>query len=898
MLWCLDHEGVIEPFEAQGGVFLSLYPEIIARQYGLERERLIDFAELWTFVYPLCSVPRTVAALARILKQDDDDEAAPEVQMSLFTQVVAKTFAALIPLRKDTTFCALAAFMSQAHWFFAPALCANLGLDDADILAFGGAQKALRILDQLPKWQDEPVGQGDLGQSITEDEAVRMLTKQLPQNPELRPSQIAYTKAVQKMFSSASNKSRSDDAAHIHLLQAGTGIGKTLGYLASARLWADRNDEPVWISTFSRHLQDQIADEVKRVAPAEDVVIRKGRENYLCLLNYDEMAMGSDAWDFDQRIVLGLIARWMLASHEGILVGADFPLWLEERADSRLLNALRLKQGECIYSACPFYERCYIEKSRYRSRKAKVIIANHALTLRQAIQGNLPYSRLIIDEAHQLFDATDSATRLRLGLYEALELRRWLLGAARSERRRSRRGLSHRLEALSLSEKAMESLQKVLLATQVFGDPEGSPERILENAPIGILEEFFHAIVQDMNAADNGENPLGFSLEAPLMDAQDTPLKQMAEELHQQIERLYQAMLALIKALQTMLDEVGDSEISEHRQIVALLHSLEEYPLQQLHGWLYLLARLLGKDPQAANENTSEGSKSNHPAVIERMYMQPRTRQRRFEVGLEMVFRDPTEILQNWLYAVPQKAVLLTSASLGVNPQAIDWKFAHRRTGVQHLIKDSDPETLPAQEVFISPFDYPKQSRILVATDVDIYQAASVHAAMQACFIASCGGALGLFTAIHRAKTCYGAIAKNLRDHDIPLYSQHNDQAGNMLLGECMRQQENACLLATDAFRDGVDIPGNALRLVVMDRLPWARPDLIHRHRKSHFGKDYNHEILGQRLLQGFGRLIRSAEDQGAFVLLDQRLPSSLEQIFPIPVERLPIAEIIKVLSK
>ena len=523
-LWCLEADGVFAPFADQSGVFLSLYPEVIARQYGLAREQLIDFAELWTFVFPITPVPRTISAVAQILEQDYDEQSAPEAQIALLPQIVAYTFSAALALKQDKEFCALAAFMQQAHWVFAPALCANLGLDETDILSLGGDEKALRILEKLDKWQDEPVGYGDLGRGISEEEAVRTLSAQLPKNPELRPSQMAYAKAVQKVFSPESNRARGDDSAHIHLLQAGTGIGKTLAYLASARLWAERNDEPVWISTFSRHLQDQIAAEVRRVASAEDVVIRKGRENYLCLLNYDEMIRGSFAWDSEQRIVLGLIARWMLKSREGILVGADFPLWLEERADGRLLAALRLKQGECIYSACPFYERCYIEKARYRSRKAKVIIANHALTLRQAIRGFLPYSRLIIDEAHQLFDATDSATRLRLGLFEALELRRWLLGAGRSGNRRARRGLSHRLSALTLSEKATESLQKVLLAAQVFGEPEGCHERILEHAPIGILEEFFRAIVAEMHSNDHGDNPMGFALEAPLADAEDTPL--------------------------------------------------------------------------------------------------------------------------------------------------------------------------------------------------------------------------------------------------------------------------------------------------------------------------------------------------------------------------------------
>ena len=337
--------------------------------------------------------------------------------------------------------------------------------------------------------------------------------------------------------------------------------------------------------------------------------------------------------------------------------------------------------------------------------------------MRQAIQRHLHYSRIIVDEAHQLFDATDSATRLRLGLSEALELRRWLLGVGRSTRRRARRGLNQRFANFALSRKAVECLQDVLRGCHIFGDPEDCVERILENAATGILEEFFQAIVQEMVQGEREKNALGFAYEAPLRDAKETPIKQKAEILHQQIERLYTAMIRLTRALNTMLDAAGDGDqAGEYGQIAALLNSLEESPLQQLHGWLYLLARLLGKDPQAANENRTEDASSQHPAVIERIYLQPQTSQRFFEVGLEMVFRDPTEILQNWLYAIPQKAVLLTSASLGVamEAQQLNWRFAHLRTGVHHLIRDSALADAPHQEVFDSPFEYAKQACVLL----------------------------------------------------------------------------------------------------------------------------------------------------------------------------------------
>ena len=105
-----------------------------------------------------------------------------------------------------------------------------------------------------------------------------------------------------------------EEEPHVVLAEAGTGVGKTLGYIAPASLWAERNEGTVWLSTFTRNLQRQIDRELDRLYPeakakAEKVVLRKGRENYLCLLNMEE-ALGRSALVPAERIALGLMARW------------------------------------------------------------------------------------------------------------------------------------------------------------------------------------------------------------------------------------------------------------------------------------------------------------------------------------------------------------------------------------------------------------------------------------------------------------------------------------------------------------------------------------------------------------------------------------------------------------
>jgi ATP-dependent DNA helicase DinG len=115
-------------------------------------------------------------------------------------------------------------------------------------------------------------------------------------------------------------------------------------------------------------------------------------------------------------------------------------------------------------------------------------------------------------------------------------------------------------------------------------------------------------------------------------------------------------------------------------------------------------------------------------------------------------------------------------------------------------------------------------------------------------------------------------------------------------LVDIFRAEEDACLLGTDAVRDGVDVPGRSLRLIVFDRVPWPRPDILHKARRAHFGGvRYDEALTRLRLKQAFGRLVRRADDSGVFVLLDPMLPSRLAGAFPegVRIERLGLRDAI-----
>jgi len=173
-----------------------------------------------------------------------------------------------------------------------------------------------------------------------------------------------------------------------------------------------------------------------------------------------------------------------------------------------------------------------------------------------------------------------------------------------------------------------------------------------------------------------------------------------------------------------------------------------------------------------------------------------------------------------------------------------------------------------------------------VITDVRKDDLDQVAAAYRALFLAAGGGALGLFTAIQRLKAVHERIAEPLEDAGLPLYAQHLDGLDVSTLVEIFRAEEDACLLGTDAVRDGVDVPGRSLRLIVFDRVPWARPDILHKARRLAFGgKKWDERLTRRRLRQAYGRLIRRARRHCVFVLLDPMMPSRLSGAFPAGVE-------------
>ena len=292
------------------------------------------------------------------------------------------------------------------------------------------------ILRSTPSLRPEPPA----GQHGISDEDARLhLARALGEGSEVRLAQSDYAGHVAAAFQPPEREAE----PHVVLAEAGTGVRKTMGYLAPATLWAETNEGAVWVSTYTRNLQTQIDGELDRfypdpVAKSVKVVVRKGRENYLCLLNLEEASRTLPAQP-KFATALGLMARWARATRDGDLQGGDFPAWLTDLLGRGRTLGLADRRGECVYSACQHYHKCFVERSVRRARRARIVVANHALVMIQAALGGVDDAtvptRYVFDEGHHVFDAADSAFSANLSALETVELRRWLLG---TESRRGR----------------------------------------------------------------------------------------------------------------------------------------------------------------------------------------------------------------------------------------------------------------------------------------------------------------------------------------------------------------------------------------------------------------------------------------------------------------------------
>ncbi|MFE0697164.1 ATP-dependent DNA helicase [Streptomyces sp. NPDC058869] len=597
-----------------------------------------------------------------------------------------------------------------------------------------------------------------------------------------RPGQVTMAEAVAEAV---------DTQSHL-LVQAGTGTGKSLGYLVPALAHGER----VVVATATLALQRQLVErDLPRTVESLHPLLRrrpqfamlKGRSNYLCLHRLHEgVPQDEEEGLFDQ----------FEAAAPSSKLGQDLLRlrdWSDETetgdrddltpgVSDRAWGQVSVSSRECLGATkCAYGAECFAEAARERAKLADVVVTNHALLAIDAIEGApvLPsHEVLIVDEAHELVSR--------------------VTGVATGELTPAQVNRAVRRAAKLVNEKAADALQT---AAEGF-------ERVMELALPGRLEE----VPED----------LGYALMA-LRDAART----------------------VISAIGATRDKSVEDENAVRKQALASVESI--------HG---------------VAERIAQGSEYD---VV--WYEQ----HDRFGASVRVAPLSVSGLLREKLFA--ERSVVLTSATLKLGG---DFNGVGASLGLApEGTADEDVPQWKGLDVG-SPFDYPKQGILYVARHLNTPGREGSRTDMLdelAELVEAAGGrTLGLFSSMRGAK----AAAEELRERlDKPILLQ-----GEETLGELIKNfagDPETCLFGTLSLWQGVDVPGPSCQLVVMDRIPFPRPDdpLMSARQKAVEEAGGNgfmavaatHAAL--LMAQGAGRLVRATGDKGVVAVLDPRLANA-----------------------
>jgi DNA polymerase-3 subunit epsilon/ATP-dependent DNA helicase DinG len=638
---------------------------------------------------------------------------------------------------------------------------------------------------------------------------------------EYRPQQVQMLRAV------ADALNRGD---HL-MVEAPTGVGKSLAYLLPAVLFAVQNGQRVVVSTNTINLQEQLLNkDIPLLSQILDKPFRaavlKGRSNYLCPRQLDSLRRRGPTSPIEMRL-LGKLLVWRLMSNSGdrekisLRGPAENAIWVQLSAEG---GSCFLDQCEARGGDCPFY------RARQAAETAHVLIVNHALLLADVRAENrvLPnYDYLVVDEAHHLEDATTHGLSFRTSPDDIVRQMKMLGGT----------------KAGVLGD-MLQQCQGVI-PSEYLAQLTSYAARIEEAS--GAMQhhvDFFFNTLRDFLLAHVKLPHSEYRHHVRIVNAlRRQPGWMTVEESWEHLRGFMAAIADAMREMANGLATLDDYDIPEYEDLVGV-------------------ALAAARDLLSTHDTLSELVSQPDANTIYWVAFMPDGEQ----LSVHTAPLDVSPLLQEHLWFA-KESVIVTSATLQT---AGTFDFIRARLGAE------DVSTL----VVDSPFDYEASTLVYIVDDIPEpssytqYQRAVEHSLTILCR-ATEGRTLALFTSYAQLRETTQAVSAALMADGIVVYDQSDGSSRSNLL-EGFVKSEKAVLMGTRSFWEGVDVPGEDLSVLAIARLPFNVPtDPIFAARNELFDRPFWEYAVPETILrfrQGFGRLIRRKSDRGVFVIFDRRV--------------------------
>ncbi|MBI4976679.1 MAG: DEAD/DEAH box helicase [Spirochaetes bacterium] len=641
------------------------------------------------------------------------------------------------------------------------------------------------------------------------------------------------------------------------IVEAGTGVGKSLAYLVPALLWVKVNKGRIVISTNTINLQQQIImkdipDVVQALAPDVKYVLVKGRGNYVCIrkvkafIKKEENVLDFDIKSEEEEFIRS-IDEWLSRTSDGSV--SD----LASRPKSQFWELVQSEGDSCTKMSCASYADCFYYKMRKRINAAQILVVNHHilcadLSIHAQTGGRysfLPrYEKVVIDEAHNFEESasayfgTDGSRNAVMKNLNYLYQRRGTkqFGYIWSMRRIIERDTN---TALQTAKDFLELVDRTFMGDHAHA--RDTVERVAKDF-LSYCREYI-----------TGTSEHGYRFRVSEAFAK-TEHWQLGSTILRGLVSALNALVNTAELVKTRFTDIAREYQIEHTQIT--------------NGADIYIGRL-------------RSLVSGLNAAVD---WQPDEYIRWFEVFLSRKgalylnwHLTPVEVasyLDKHLYS-RFESVVLTSATLSIDSS---FDFFSERLGLTRIL----PERFIAEQL-ASPYDYHNHARLYIATDVDEPVGSGfigdiVRYVKQAMTITR-GRCFALFTSFATLSAVYNKTRDDLAAMGVNVLTQSGTLHRNTLL-ETFRASANNILFGVDSFWEGVDVVGEHLEMIIIPKIPFVVPtDPITEARQEYIEAnggnafiDYITPLAVIKFKQGFGRLIRSKTDRGVVLLLDKRM--------------------------